>query len=192
MRCNNCGWENPIEKTKCEKCNTPLDATSVQESPVAQTVGTPGFNKTVREEVAHVNPLKKTVRETGRSDVSNAGGTVYPWSAATQKEKRPVEGVCSLGILPHENETLPEIRPVSYSGNQIILNRENTERENHTITSKEQAALTYENGKWYIEDKSIMKTTFIYVSKKQEIQSGDIIVLGNRKFIFKDENNEEQ
>ena len=25
MRCNNCGWENPPNKIKCEKCNAPLD-----------------------------------------------------------------------------------------------------------------------------------------------------------------------
>ena len=24
MRCENCGWENPVNNTKCEKCNAPF------------------------------------------------------------------------------------------------------------------------------------------------------------------------
>jgi|GEM_PF-5192356 len=29
MRCKNCGWDNPDENTKCEKCNAPLNFTLV-------------------------------------------------------------------------------------------------------------------------------------------------------------------
>ena len=53
-----------------------------------------------------------------------------------------------------------------------------------TITSKEQAALTYENKKWYLQDRSEQKTTFVYTTEKIELKPGDIIVLGNRRFEF--------
>ena len=65
-----------------------------------------------------------------------------------------------------------------------MLNRSNTDEENMTITSKEQAVLIYENKKWYIQDKSEQKTTFVYTSDKIELKPGDVIVLGNRRFEF--------
>jgi DNA-directed RNA polymerase subunit RPC12/RpoP len=116
-------------------------------------------------------------------------GTVDPWREIPEEEEKTVEGACSLSLVARESEILPvDMTPFSYTGNRIILNRDNTEKENHTITSKEQAALTYEDGKWYIEDKSVMQTTFIHAGQKKEIKSGDVIVLGNRRFVFNDNN----
>jgi predicted Zn-ribbon and HTH transcriptional regulator len=229
MRCNNCGWENQSENSRCDKCKTPLTPTFNQRG--GQDVPSPENNilrKTVREGFENVNSLKKTIRETDNIEVDKAGevvvcencsypvrsddkscpncghetgiksqptkpvagGTIDPWSMTEDEEEEGEEtkkNACSLLLIAHNNETA-ESQPVLYSGNEIILNRDNTEKDNYTITSKEQAALTYENGKWFIEDKSAMQTTFLYVDKKKEIQSGDIIVLGNRRFIF---NNEE-
>ncbi|MDR2680418.1 MAG: zinc ribbon domain-containing protein [Tannerella sp.] len=90
---------------------------------------------------------------------------------------------CSLTLIPDEKEP---VTPASlpFSGEEIILNRANTEPDNVTITSKEQAVLTCENKRWYIEDRSELKTTYLYVSGKTEIKPGDIIVLGDRRFVF--------
>ncbi len=72
----------------------------------------------------------------------------------------------------------------NYQGEEVILNRQNTDPENSTITSRQQALLSFDNGKWYIEDKSAYKTTYIRVTKKTEIKEGDIIGLGDREFEF--------
>lgn len=78
-----------------------------------------------------------------------------------------------------------EYQPKSYSGKQILLNRANTDANNMSITSKEQALLTRENDGWYIENRSEMQTTYVKVNKKTKLEDGDIILLGNRFFEFK-------
>ena len=47
MRCKNCGWENPDNLTRCEKCNTPLDGVSFNAALAAAPQQS--FNKTVNE-----------------------------------------------------------------------------------------------------------------------------------------------
>ena len=90
---------------------------------------------------------------------------------------------CRLSMIPNTNEETPA-SPLVFSGEEIILNRDNTDEGNMTITSKEQAILTYENKKWYLQDRSEQKTTFVYTTEKIELKPGDIIVLGNRRFEF--------
>jgi len=90
---------------------------------------------------------------------------------------------CTLTLIPEEKEHIAQTT-LSFSGDEIILNRENTDPENITITSKEQAILVYENKRWYIQDRSELKTTYIQAAEKVEINPGDIILLGDRQFEF--------
>lgn len=105
--------------------------------------------------------------------------TINPWAKPQSSEKQ-----CSLSPIPWEGEE-SKGQTQRYSGSSIILNRANTDPNNNSITSKEQALLSYESGVWYIEDKSRQQTTYLHVSKKTHIEDGDIIILGNRRFIFK-------
>ena len=73
---------------------------------------------------------------------------------------------------------------MKYEGDTITLNRANTEPENRTITSKEQAEITFENGRWFLKNCSELNTTYIQVSRKIEIFPDDVIVLGDRRFKF--------
>lgn len=75
--------------------------------------------------------------------------------------------------------------PITYSGDLIILNRSNTDANNNSITSREQAVLTFEDGVWYIENRSDLRSTYLRVDGKVKLTNGDIIVLGNREFEFK-------
>lgn len=105
-------------------------------------------------------------------------GTVNPWMS-------PQNGTfCTLKPLSWGNEGI-EYNPLSYSGEAITLNRANTDPNNQSITSKAQAKLTYENGAWFIEDQSVQQTTYIHAGRKTKLESGDIIILGNRRFEFK-------
>ena len=72
-----------------------------------------------------------------------------------------------------------------YEGKHVILNRDNTEQNNPSITSRQQAIITNIDGHWYIEDKSEQKTTFVQAAQKIELHDGDIILLGNRLFEFR-------
>ena len=105
-------------------------------------------------------------------------GTINPWMS-------PQNGTfCTLKPLSWENEGI-KYNPLSYSGETIILNRANTDPNNQSITSKEQAELTYDNGSWFIEDKSEQKTTYVHAGRRTKLETGDIIILGNRRFEFK-------
>lgn len=106
--------------------------------------------------------------------------------AAAKVEEEPAEPVktfCSLIVVPEEDE---EQQPEAsrYEGPEVVLNRSNTEPDNLTITSKEQAVLSFEDGKWYIENRSEMQSTLIVANRKIELQEGDIVLLGDRRFRF--------
>ena len=92
---------------------------------------------------------------------------------------------CTLKPIAWNGEDV-SYNPITYSGDQIILNRANTDANNNSITSKIQAILTYEDGEWYIENKSELNSTYIRLGHhKVKLDSGDVIVLGNREFEFK-------
>ena len=77
-----------------------------------------------------------------------------------------------------------ELEEREYEGSEVLLNRANTEDNNPSITSREQAVVTRVDGRWYIEDRSEQKTTFVQAAKRIELHEGDIILLGNRLFEF--------
>lgn len=107
-------------------------------------------------------------------------GTVNPW-AKPQQEEKIVN--CTLTPIAYENENFDAI-DIQFTGESIALNRDNTDPNNSSITSKVQAILSCENDVWYIEDKSQMQTTFKHISKKTQLEDNDVILLGNRRFIF--------
>ena len=97
--------------------------------------------------------------------------------------RKPTEPQCSLTIIPDEDETV-EDGVNNYEGSSIILKRDNTENSNRTITSKEQAILNCEDGKWYIENRSELCSTYLEANRRLELFDGDIIMLGDRRFKF--------
>ena len=171
--CKNCGYELTEEMKVCPACGTPV-------------------NKSEKKEIrgdAHKFLMKGICPKCGAELIPNArfcpqcghtlrAGTVGVWENPQQDE------FCTLKPIAWAREEI-EYNPISYSGDIIVLNRENTEPNNQTITSKEQAVLTHENGAWYIEDHSEKKSTMLRITKKTKLESGDIIALGNRLFEFK-------
>ena len=85
--------------------------------------------------------------------------------------------------LPYLNEQV-QYQPITFSGNNVILNRQNTDPNNNTITSKEQAVIIHKKDGWYIDNRSAGKTTYIQVTHETKLKPGDIIVMGNRAFEF--------
>lgn len=105
-------------------------------------------------------------------------GTVNPWAAP-----QAAGASCRLKPLAWENEQTDH-RELSFNGTAISLNRANTDPDNNTITSKQQAELTFEDGSWYICDKSAQQTTYVHAGRKTKLENGDVIILGNRRFEF--------
>lgn len=213
MRCNNCGWENPDGAQRCEKCNSPLGGGNVYE-PKAEAPQSQ-MNSTVREpmdtferkESGHNCPECGFPLREGAQSCPNCGkqfgapaagpagapfvapaadvgfaakydATVNPWS-------NPMAGK-SFKLQPVAWDDEPgELPTMTYTGTVVGLNRENTDPTNNSITSKTQAEIINENGKWFIEDKSVLQSTFVHAGRKMELADGDVIILGNRRFVFK-------
>ncbi len=98
----------------------------------------------------------------------------------------PPKPQCHLTIIPEEGEITEPFKN-DYEGDSIILNRENTEQDNRTITSKEQAELICENGQWYLLNHSELGSTYLEANRKLSLEPGDVIVLGDRRFRFETE-----
>lgn len=103
--------------------------------------------------------------------------TQTPWKG-TVDPTRQRSGI-SLHRIPREGE---EAKKIAFQKNKILLNRENTDPDNNTITSKVQATLEKKNGEWYLSDQSSLQTTFLRVAGEVKVKKGDVILLGNRAF----------
>ncbi|MDO5525275.1 MAG: FHA domain-containing protein [Prevotella sp.] len=213
MRCQFCGWDNPEGKTNCEKCNKPLldEGNSEPVSAVSQGThskvtarqGASSFNPkaTVRESAAFQSqpvqsvscpecgfPLEngfcancgfadKKVEPEKVKQEDNPRMTIRP------KRKEPKEGSFTLTPISEENG-MPEGDAIQFEGNEVSLNRNNTDPKNKTITSAEQAVVFCEDGKWSIKDKSELKTTFVQAEQAIELKSGSLILLGSQLYRF--------
>ena len=116
-------------------------------------------------------------------------GTVPPFrvdQAGRQETVSPYrESIkCTLVAIDDKEQPTEEILQMEFTGKPLVLNRENLGPDNNTITSQVQAMLHYKEGRWELENGSRYKTTYIQVIKPATIQKGDIIVFGNKRFLF--------
>lgn len=120
-------------------------------------------DKQKTENKMNVNKNKETQRWDPKAEIVKGRFVLTPLSGKTRE---------------------PENDPISFAGNEIELNRENTDPGNSTITSKTQAIVTFENGKWAISDESELRSTFVQAARKIELENGDLILLGNQLYRF--------
>lgn len=213
MRCLFCGWDNPQEKNKCEKCGEPLQAEAVEvspsnvhERPTTRQQGNGGVlgKETVREskpgmagavlEEQNECPECGYTLENGvcpscgykKTDSSIPDTpSVANVGKKTVRPIRKVEKEVAFVLTPISEKTgEPEGDALSFNDNELSLNRENTDPKNDTITSSEQAVVSHKEGSWFIEDRSELKTTFVQAARKIELQNGDLILLGNQLYRF--------
>ena len=200
--CPHCGYPVVGNFTSCPNCGTSLTAaqTTIQQ-PVVQTTPTPpnlgGEVQKVAEELG-LNIADEVKCEKCGTMVSldfsfcpKCGERIHLPTVRAIKHKpvappEPPKPKCHLTIIPEEGE-ITEPFTNDYEGDSIILNRENTEKDNRTITSKEQAELICEDGKWYVLNRSELGSTYLEANRKLAIEPGDIIVLGDRRFRFEAE-----
>lgn len=157
--CSKCGYPLRPGLHKCPNCNFNIDGSSnFQPSPS--------------------NP-NKNVRRPTVIGTPNIHGTINVWTDG------------AIGLPPtfvlspiQKNGERKQPVDIEFEGDEVILNRDNTDPGNLSITSRTQAIISQKDGKWYIEDKSDQKTTFVQVSTPHELHDGDIILLGNRLFKF--------
>ncbi|MBR4918622.1 MAG: zinc ribbon domain-containing protein [Bacteroidales bacterium] len=137
----------------------------------------------------NVSNAKKTERFV--SYVDQEGGVnkktvdIHQLRTPKVKETEPVlPPHCSLKPVAREAEDATKLMKQEFESAEVVLNRQNTDPENFTITSQQQALLVYENGKWFIEDRSAYKSTYVRASRRIELQDGDVVAMGDREFEF--------
>lgn len=113
-------------------------------------------------------------------DVKKVGGKTTRWDPKADVAKG------RFVLTPLSGKTrMPEGDPILFPASiETELNRDNTDPENSTITSKTQAVVSFEDGKWGITDGSELKSTFVQATRKVELQNGDLILLGNQLYRF--------
>ena len=137
-----------------------------------------------KDTIPEFRPKATIVENKVVQEVKDAKKTVNPYMNI--QHRQPVEeAYCAIEPVPDSPAEAPRLKKFEFDKKQVVLRRENTEPGNSSITSKEQAVLTFENGAWYVEDKSAFQTTFVRAGRKLQLQDGDIILLGDRKFVFK-------
>jgi hypothetical protein len=114
----------------------------------------------------------------GQQPKGGAGETVAPFRDTRR---------CTLVAIDENEQPTDESLRMEFKGEPLVLNRDNLGPDNNTITSQVQAVLRNNDGKWELENGSRYKTTYIQVIKPTTIQQGDIIVFGNKRFLFMEE-----
>jgi hypothetical protein len=150
----------PEERNMCPECHHELED---GECPSCGYKKSDKANEQKQGNNMKVNKNKETQRWDPKAEVAKGRFVLTPLSGKTR---------------------MPENDPISYAGNEIELNRENTDPANSTITSKTQAIVTYDDGKWSISDESELRSTFVQAARKIELQNGDLILLGNQLYRF--------
>lgn len=195
MRCTNCGWDNPDENVRCEKCNSPLGGNGGKVEPTI-------LGKTIREPDIDVNVSpNKTIIEGAyeptyeppqapqpKPETHNSapiGGTINPW--ASPQGAFGAMSYCKLSPLPNVPNEKHLPGEAVFKGEIVTLNRANLDPDNMIISQSNQATLTCKNGQWFIKDESSYKTTYIHAGEETPLHNGDIILMGNRRFVFTEE-----
>lgn len=188
MRCTNCGWDNADSNTKCEKCGYPLGNGNVgnnEKSTIRETIREtiPEGIKEEERVYRKIDAPKETIEEPqNKKPTPNYGETINPW--ASPQGVFPSVSYCKLSpmpIMPDEKHMPSE---VELKGEKTVLKRGNIDPDNMTISQDNQAILTCKNGKWYIKDLSLYKTTYVHAGTDTPLKNGDIILMGNRRFVF--------
>lgn len=168
-QCPKCGYPVRSGVERCPNCNFSLSKTSPEPERPSREMPSNGRGD---------EPGRRPTRMDNQSKKTGYRGTVNPYMMNLEMEPTFV-----LKPLKRMNER-HELEEREYEGSEVLLNRANTEDNNPSITSREQAVVTRVDGRWYIEDRSEQKTTFVQAAKRIELHEGDIILLGNRLFEF--------
>ena len=182
-RCPNCGYPLSAYTKKCPNCGYAKNEESEEqiESTCCPGCGSrlPQGAKFCAECGRPVGAVGDPASRGGQAFRPGRFGTVNAWAGPGQGEV-----FCTLKPIAWEGEGVT-YNPITYSGQSIVLNRSNTDPNNQSITSKEQAVLIHKDDGWYIEDHSSLQTTFVRAAHPIKLQTGDTLVLGNRLFEFK-------
>lgn len=181
VKCPHCGFYPVLSSaTECPKCGESM-ATEAEKIEKAE-------GKVEEEKPVVDNIYEKTATEPGNEQQGTVCRPFYLHNSVDTLKKgdtpKPkAKPVFKLTLIPEVGDQVTAVTR-QFDGEKVILNRDNTEPLNMSITSKEQAEVKFKDGRWFIENKSELNSTYLLVGRPVELQSGDIIILGDRQFKF--------
>lgn len=138
--------------------------------------------KTVRDVNRVQGNMKATVRDfSPEAFVAQQSDNAGTGSRSEILKQTVKSGVCLVAVDGLADD-VPQC--VFCDAEDVTLNRANVEASNLSIDSDQQVRIAYEDGRWYIQDLSKLKNTYIRSDRKMQIERGDMIVIGNRRFIL--------
>lgn len=170
--CPKCGYPLRLGAEKCPNCNFSIKG--------VDTSGYTNHQERNFDSRSSDSSRRPTRMETNPSNSNGAHyrGTINPYMMNLE-----MDPTFALKPVKRMNER-HEFEELEFEGKEVVLSRNNTEANNPSITSRQQAVITRVDGHWFIEDKSEQKTTFVQAAQKIELHDGDLILLGNRLFEF--------
>jgi len=200
--CPSCGYLVSKRAARCPRCGRELagaatgtSGTSGKGSAAGATVLSAGPGGPSSAPTVVSRPDKGDKEEKG-----DKGAEIVPDDAAAKGDLRGK----SMTIDPYRQKAAPKKEafflrmdnvdepPVLLSfgtkEDTIDLNRDNLDAFNNTITGKVQAQLNFDGEKWHIRDGSEQKTTFLQLAEAHELKDGDILLIGNKRFVFYSKN----
>lgn len=171
------GLMTESEEKPCPKCGYPLRPGARKCPHCKYQIGDSSQSSRASDAEPGKRPIHRqpTVLNSQNKPI---GGTINPYMMNLEADPSFI-----LKPIKRMNER-HELDELEFEGKSVSLNRDNTESNNASITSKEQAIVTNQDGHWFIEDKSEQKTTFVQAAQRIELHDGDLILLGNRLFEF--------
>jgi len=184
--CPSCGYLVSKRTQRCPRCGKEMVASAgtVVSSPrsavspgtVPSSVG-PSSAPTVVSSQSQNPEIPKS-----QNSMASGAMTIDPY----RQKAIPKKEVFLLRIDTVEEP--PVLLSFETKGDSLELNRDNLDETNHTITGKVQAELNFEGDKWMIRDSSEQKTTFLQLADRHELKDGDILLIGNKRFVFYSKN----
>lgn len=156
IRCQKCGYTNQANAKKCIKCQ---------------------------------NSLVDDASSKGKGMDTSIDLKFNPVPATNKDNKKTIHRIvpsskpCQLIALSEDEK---EGRAIPIKGETVMLNRELLDSENTSISRKGHASLIFKDGAWYVDNVTELKTTFIQVNRPYKLADGDVILLGDSLFKFKE------
>lgn len=179
VRCHRCGYSNLHSAKECIKCRTSLVKDKNEAAAPAAVNPSPSDNRSKKTVVIGA----KDEAPWDQVNVVPAQRSNHNGGVQTVRRIIPDPNSCCLVAISLDEEK--ELRKIDLQDETVILDRALLDPGNSSLSRSGHASIYQKNGKWYVENKTSLKTTFVQVNRPTQLSDGDIILLGDSLYKFK-------